>query len=94
MWWDKIESSLRTAFTVYARKEGRAVHSNGMKLIILLKKVNANFLQQIISSIEVDMTRIPTAMTYKIALTNFRNKMNSKFSNPTSTPHRARRQIQ
>ena len=44
MWLDKFESSLTTAFTVYARNEFRAVHSDAMKLRILLKKVNADFL--------------------------------------------------
>lgn len=69
------------------------MHSNEMKLRTLLKKINADFLQQTKSSIEVDMTRTPMTMTYEMALANFRNHVNSKFS-ITPTPHRTRRQVQ
>ena len=94
MWWDKFESELTSAFTTYDKKEGRAVYSNEMKLRALLKKINADFLQQAKSSIQVDMTRIPMTMTYEIALANFRNSVNSKFSVAGNTPHKTRRAIQ
>ena len=94
MWWDKFESELTSAFTTYDKKEGRAVYSDEMKLRTLLKKINADFLQQTKSTIQVDMTRIPMTMTYEIALANFRNLVNSKFSVAGNTPHRTKRAIQ
>ena len=39
------------------------------------------------------MSRTPMTMTYEMALANFRNHVNSKFST-TPTPHMTRRQIQ
>ena len=86
IWWEKFETDLTTAFTIYNRKENREVHSNDIKLRILIKKINAHFLQETKSTIEVDMTRIPMTMTYGTALENFRNQVYSKF--PFSpTPH-------
>ena len=48
---------------------------------------------QIKSTIEVGMMKSPMTMTYKIALANFHNKVNSKFLNDPVTPHRLRRGI-
>ena len=89
MWLENFETDLTTAFIIYDRKESREVNSNDIKLRILIKKINAHFLQETKSTIEVDMTRITTTMTYDIALANFRNHVNSKFPfSPTS--HRVR----
>ena len=66
MWWSKFENELTTTFTTYYLKEGRVVHSNEMKLRILAKKVNADFLQSSKAAIKVELTRIPMTMTYEL----------------------------
>ena len=95
MWWGKFENELTTAFTTFDLKEKRIVHSNEMKLRILDKKVNADFLQSNKAAIKVELTRTPMTMTYELALAVFRDEVNSKFNvNPTASTNRARRQIQ
>ena len=44
MWWEKFEKQLTSAFVAYEKHEKRQVHSNEMKLRILLDKFNADFL--------------------------------------------------
>ena len=93
VWWDKFENELTSASTAYDLKERRQVHSNEMKLRILIKKIDADFLMHTKSSIKVELSRIPLTVTYEIALSNSRDEVNSKF-NSTTTLHRTRRTIQ
>jgi len=79
MWWEEFEKQLTTVFTTYDRKEQRVVHSNEMKLRILVRKVNADFLSSIKASIGIEMTMNPVTLTYERALASFRNAVNSKF---------------
>ena len=44
MWWAEFEKQLTSAFHYYQKHEGREVYSNAMKVRILLRKVNADFL--------------------------------------------------
>ena len=92
MWWEEFERQLTSAFTIYDKKEGRKVHSNEMKLHILCKKVNVDFLQHTKATIMVDMTKIPMIMTYDQALANFRNQVNNKFT-PELSSNKVRRNI-
>eukprot|EP00978_Attheya_sp_CCMP212_P043129 scaffold275854_cov51-Attheya_sp.AAC.3 len=48
MWWEEFEKRLTKtkAFTTYVKKEGRMVHSEDMKLRMLLSKIKANFLKE------------------------------------------------
>ena len=59
MWWEEFEKQLTKAFAVYHRNEGRQVHSDAMKLRILVQKVNADFLQTAKSSINIELTCDP-----------------------------------
>jgi hypothetical protein len=86
MWWDEFEKQLTMSFAVYDKKEQRQVYSDDMKLRILCRKINADFLQSIRTSISIELTRIPVTMTYNQALTTFRNEVNRKFP-PQSTAH-------
>ena len=83
---------LTTCFTIYDRKEARVVHSNEMKLRILCRKVNADFLAQIKAAISIAMTRTPVTLTYEQALSSFRNEVNRKFP-PEMSNNKTRRQI-
>ena len=44
MWWEEFEKKITSDFVAYDKHERRQVHSNEMKLYILLYKVNADFL--------------------------------------------------
>ena len=92
MWWEEFEMQLTTCFTIYDRKEARVVHSNEMKLRILCRKVNADFLVQIKAAISIKMTRLPVTLTYEQALSSFRNKENRKFP-PEMSNNKTRRNI-
>jgi hypothetical protein len=80
MWWEEFEKQLTSAFTIYNKKEGRAVHSPKMKLRILLNKVQADCLVYVKASIGMELTRQPITLTYEQALATFRNEVNRKFS--------------
>lgn len=93
MWWDEFERQLQFAYAAYDKKEGRIVHSNEMKLRTLMGKVNADFLQNIKASLNIELARIPLTLTYEHALSAFRNAVNQKHPPEMSAPHRARRNI-
>eukprot|EP00978_Attheya_sp_CCMP212_P014772 scaffold37804_cov62-Attheya_sp.AAC.6 len=68
MWWEEFEKRLTKVFTTYVKKEGRIVHSEDMKLKMLLSKIKADFLKPTKASIETELTAIPMVMTYSRAL--------------------------
>jgi hypothetical protein len=78
MWWTEFEKQLTSAFVTYNKREGRVVHSQEMKLRILLMKVTADFLTPTKAGISIDLARIPIRFTYEHALAAFRNKVNRK----------------
>ena len=78
MWWDDFEKQLNFVFIAYAKSEGRDIYSEGMKLRILTKKVNADFLSHTKASIMTQLTAIPMIMTYIQALATFRQLVNRK----------------
>ena len=67
------------------KKERRQVYSDEMKLRILCRKINADFLEATRQLINVDLTRTPVTMTFAQALASFRNEVNRKFP-PSLTP--------
>ena len=76
MWWDEFERKLTTSFNIYDKKERRQVYSDEMKLRILCRKVNADFLEATRQLINVDLTRAPVTVTFAQALASFRNEVN------------------
>ena len=90
MWWDKFERLLQEAFQVYDRHEGRQVHSNAMKLRLLVKKIDADFLAQAKASVNLELSKVPIVLTYEEALATFRNQVSQKFP-PNITPQPGRR---
>ena len=56
MWWDEFMKELNWAFDTYDIKENRIVHSNEMKLRILLKKIDADFLSATKTSLNIDQS--------------------------------------
>ena len=67
------------------------MYSDEMKLRILCRKVDADFLQSTRQIINIDLTRTPVTMTYTQALASFRNEVNRKFPPDLTTTARARR---
>ena len=88
MWWDTFEKRLTMAFNVYDKKERRQVYSDEMKLRILGRQVDADFLQSTRQIINIDLTRTPINMTYKQALASFRIEVNRKFPSDLTTAAR------
>ena len=91
MWWEEFEKQLTKAFTIYERHEGRTVYSDLHKLRTLIRKVDADFLMQVKSSINIELTRDPVTMTFDRALTTFRNEVNLKFPPQVGNTRRTRR---
>lgn len=94
MWWEEFEKRLSSAFVAYDKHKGRIVHSNEMKLRILMGKVNADFLSQVRGSITVELNRSPMTITYEEALSSFRSEVARKFPPQMNTVQRVRRSIQ
>lgn len=79
MWWSEFEKELSRAFAIYDRVEGRQVHSDDMKLRILLPKINADFLKQTTAALNVELAKIPMTLTYADAISTFRNAVAQKY---------------
>ena len=92
IWWDEFERKLTTSFNVYDKKERRQVYSDEMKLRILCRKINADFLEATWQLINVDLTRMPVTMTFAQALAFFHNEVNRKFP-PSLTPTERNRRM-
>ena len=94
MWLAEFERLLNKAFTTYNKRENRVVHSNQMKLRILCRKVNADFLQSAKAAIQLELAKTPMTMTYDNAMSSFRDQVNLKYPPELSTVsnrNRARR---
>ena len=75
MWWAEFEQQLDNAFLVFDKREGCQVYSDQMKLCILYNKINADFLTQTKTSIQIELSRVPITKTYAHAKTIFRNQV-------------------
>ena len=79
MWLEEFEKLLTSAFAAYDKKENRCFFSDEMKLRILIKKVNTDFLANAKAGIGIELTRPIITMTYNQALHTFKNEVNTKF---------------
>ena len=93
MWWEELEKQLISAFVAYEKYEKRQVHSNKIKLRILLDKVNAEFLAHTKAGIGIKITRMPMNMSYTQALSGFKNEVNRKSPPKIGSNHRAHQKI-
>jgi hypothetical protein len=78
MWWAEFEKRLTCAFNTYVKQEGRIVHSNSMKICMLIDKIKADFLTPTKAQMEIELSQVPMTMTYEQALSLFRNMVNQK----------------
>ena len=79
MWWDEFKRRLNRAFVTYDKTEKRQVHSNEMKLRILIDKVRAQFLDQTKATIQIKLVEVPLNFTYEQAIQLFRNTVNQRY---------------
>lgn len=97
MWWTEFEKQLTWAFGAYDSKEDRVVYSDVMRLRMLLRKVQADFLSSQKASIDVELSKVPMTYTYSQALQCFREAVTKKFPptllNESSTYRRGGRGI-
>ena len=73
----------------YNKHEKRQVHSNEMKLRILLDKLNADLLVHKKAGIRIKLTRMTITMSYIQALSGFRNEVNQQFPQQLGSNHRS-----
>jgi hypothetical protein len=76
MWWAEFEKRLTRAFNAYVKRESRIVHSDSMKVHMLLAKIKADFLKAAKAQLEIELSRIPMTITYNQGLGLFRNMAN------------------
>ena len=94
MWWSEFEKRLTRAFNAYVKREGRIVHSNSMKIRMLIDKIKADFLTPTKAQLEIELSRTPMTMTYEQSLALFRNMVNQKHPPQMgAAQNRVRRQI-
>ena len=78
MWWLEFEKRLMRAFNAYVKREGRIVHSDSMKIWMLLDKLKAVFLTPMKAQLEIELSRVSMTITYEQSLGLFRNMVNQK----------------
>jgi hypothetical protein len=78
MWWSEFEKRLTRAFNAFVKREGRVVHSNTMKIRMLIDKIKADFLTPTKAQLEIELSRVPMTVTYEQALSLFRNMVIQK----------------
>ena len=78
MWWAEFEKRLTRAFNAYVKREQRIVHSDPMKIRMLIDKIKADFLTPTKAQLEIELSRVPMTMTYEQSLALFRNMVNQK----------------
>jgi len=86
MWWIEFERRLNMAFCTVNTVERREMYSEPQKLHILLKKVKCEWLKNVSSMINIELSRTKLNYTYDEATTPFRNevmKMLSGGSHPS-----------
>ena len=94
MWWSAFEKRLTRAFNEYVKREGRVVHSDSMKIRMLIDKIKADFLTPTRAQLEIELSRTPMTVTYEQSLALFRNMVNQKHPPQMGAArHRVRRNI-
>jgi hypothetical protein len=71
MWWSEFEKRLTGAFNAYVKCEGQIVHSDEMKIRMLIDKIKADFLVQTKAQLEIELSRVPLTITYDQSLALF-----------------------
>jgi hypothetical protein len=94
MWWSEFEKRLTRAFNAYVKREQRVVHSDPMKIRMLIDKIKADFLTPTKAQLEIELSRVPMTVTYNQSLALFRNMVNQKHPPQVGAAnHRTRCQV-
>ena len=94
MCWSEFEKRLTRTFNAYVKREGRIVHSDSIKIRMLVNRIEADFSTPTKAQLEIVLLRIPMTITYEQSLALFRNMANQKHHPQVRTvQNRARRQI-
>jgi hypothetical protein len=65
MWWSEFEKCLTRAFNAYVKCEGQVVHSDSMKIQMLIDKIKADFLTPTKAQLEIELSQMPMTVTYE-----------------------------
>ncbi len=94
MWWSEFEKQLTRAFNAYVNRKGRIVHSDSMKIGMLIHKIKVDFLTPTKAQLEIELLRTPKTMTNEQSLALFCTMVNQKHSPQMgASQNRVRRQI-
>ena len=93
MWWSEFEKCLTRAFNAYVEREGLIVHSDPMKIRMLINNIKADFLTSTKAQLEIELSRTPMTVTYEQALALFRNMVNQMHPPQMNATNRSRRNI-
>ena len=90
MWWVKFEQELLKAHTAIEADAGRPVKTDAAKLQELQTMIKADWLQNSVAVINTEIAKVPMTMTFRQALTVYRNAVLAKYPNgpPTNTRRR------
>ncbi|MCP4745298.1 MAG: hypothetical protein GY874_04025, partial [Desulfobacteraceae bacterium] len=91
MWWDEFEVRLTNAFAVVDKDAGRQVHTDEMRLRLLNKKIEADFLSSMKTNIEMQMNMVPMMMTFASVMSNYCNTVNQRHPESANTNTRCNR---
>ncbi len=78
MWWSEFEKRLTRTLNADVKREDRVVHSDFMKIRMLIDKMNADFPTPKKAQLEIELSRTPMTMTYEQSLAFFWNMVNQK----------------
>ena len=90
MWWDEFEISMTNAFAIVDKDAAWQLNIYESKLHRLNNKVRADFLINMKTFIEMQMSATPMTMIYSAALTNYSNTVNQRFHNESTVKSNSR----
>ena len=79
MWWEENRKNKMEPLGLMLKIEQRMVHSDAMKLWILLRKVKADFLGDIKDVINIEISKSLMTMTHDNALIAFGKEANKRY---------------
>jgi hypothetical protein len=63
MWWAEFEKRLTRAFNAYVKHKQPIVHSDSMKIRMLIDKIKAALLTPTKAQLEIELSQVPMTMT-------------------------------
>ena len=91
--WDKFNQQMTSDFTIFDHWEVHVVHSDKMKLRMILNKIQSDFIFHVKASIGIELTRHLITLSYEKVLATFRNEVHKMFPTQISSVNCTRQSI-